>query len=81
MHTRENRGNAATIGTLLALFAALVFFLNGCTWGFAGDAHGAHSVEHHGDFHHGEACAVCAGSRPTVNAQHACPDCDGGPRH
>ena len=81
MDTRENRGNAAAIGTLLALFTALVFFLNGCTWDFARDAHGAHSVEHHGDYHHGEACAVCAGTRPAAAVTHACSECGGDVRH
>ena len=80
MHVRENRGNAVAIGGLLALFAALVFFLNGCMWDFARDADGAHSVEHHGDYHSGEACAVCAGTRPAVIATHACPQCGGDAR-
>ena len=72
MNRNENRWNALAMGALLVLFAVLVFFLNGCSWDFAHDAHGTHSVEHHGDFHHGEACAVCAGQRPVANAATVC---------
>lgn len=77
----ENRWNAVAIGTLLALFAALVLFLNGCSWDFARDSHDGHSVEHHGDFHHGPDCAVCTGDRPHATATAVCPHCGGTSLH
>lgn len=55
MKNTDNRWRIFTVGAFLALFAAMVFFLNGCWAGFGAPHGGGHSGYHHG--YHG--CPSC----------------------
>ena len=79
MKLNENRRHAVAMAALLALFIALLFLLHGCSWDFSQEAHKSHSTEHHGDFHDGKYCAVCAGEDSVADASAVCTHCGGKP--